>query len=118
MIIGFSIDENTSLLDLIGSDLWVKCWDRYNKWVMYIHPLDYEKDYLGRIILRYSQIPDFFIDEHTLEMLTKEEALESVQEEFYAQLNYFDIISPVDTATTDEIIDIINECNGTPFGER
>lgn len=117
MAIGTSFDDNSSLLDFIGTDIWVKCWDRYNKWVMYIHALDYEKDYLGRVVLRYAQIPDYFIDEHTLEMASKDEALEQVYEEYSMQLNYFDIISPIEVATTDEIIDIINECSGDPFSE-
>ena len=110
MAIGFNFDETTELREFAGTDLWVKCYNRACDWEEYIRILEC----VGFRAI-YTAVPDFFLDNHTLEMATRDEALEEVELEHRGSILQFDIIHPMDVATTQEVIDTIKSCSPTPF---
>ena len=91
------------LEDFEGKDIWVKCYHKREEYDMYIRVVRF----LDSRTIDYTSIPAWFMDEHTLEMASMDDALEGMDEIYVARISDLDIIYPFEAYTTDEIRDEI-----------
>lgn len=103
--------REVSFKDFEGQDIWVECW--MDEWIgCYIKVIKYSSE---DRMLTYSLIPDYFIEYHNLEMLTREEALESLDIEYTDNAGRFEIASPLNLLSTEEVRQEILYAPPTPF---
>jgi hypothetical protein len=105
--------ENThNLWEYLGKDAWVKCYNKRDDYPCYI-----KVERISQLdeSMQYYEVAAFIVDERILEMYTRDEAMESME---YLHTGYtwdFEILSPYDYATTEEIVNSINSCDAYPF---
>lgn len=112
MAVEFHLQNPDNLKEFTGKDIWVKCFNLKYDYDCYIRILKYNS-YNEHIV--YYEIPDFFVDEISLEMFSKDEALESLSTTYVGYAYDFQVIAPYDFVTTQEVMDCINSCADTPF---
>ena len=112
MAIGWFPNNPYSLLEYASKDIWVKCYNKSYDYESYIKVANIR---LPDGYMKFYEVPDYFVDEQILEMFTKKEALDSLDDLYTGHTWDFEVLSPYDYVTTDEIISYIESCPDTPF---
>lgn len=93
---------NYSITDFIGKDLWVRCYSKSDRYDKYIKPIATKYN-----LLTYSEMYAGFIDDMDLGMGTIDEMIESLDYLHHYYIEDFEVRIPLDTYTTEELIDLI-----------
>ena len=101
--------------DIEGKDLWLKCYHDLDEYDVYVKVLKVFKNYGCPEQMKYIEVPAMYINEHNLEMLTLEEAIDELGHWHVDDLIHFKVCKPIDLLTTDEIYYELKQCPPTPF---
>ena len=104
--------ENPNIEDFIGQDIWVRCYivdSGYDAYVKFLEQSIHNPNWVT-----YSMYGADFLDYHYLGMVSRQEALDELEEQYLYRIDNFELCLPIDAYTTEELIEIIND-SSEPF---